>query len=257
MYDADIAYGMTQHPWRKILDQCFVTRRDAYAQSGGFTPALGHFAEWALAANYHALGLSIGYLPDARFHHPYLGELKGFRLFTLDFVQGETRYLTEAASEPGSHLIEVPGEWLTQGNFDRPLAQALSKRALRDARRGTVNSRRYETLAKAKRWLVPAIFGLAALALWAVHALFRVDIGFDMTTRDKLLVIFFATVGVNARLADLAAGGRVLGMLCLVTVVFVFLQDTVGTVGADGHAHPQQQVARQVAGGKLCGQLCA
>ena len=32
-----------------------------------------------------------------------------------------------------------------------------------------------------------------------------------MTTRDKLLVIFFAPVGVNARLADLAAGGRVLG----------------------------------------------
>ena len=53
-----------------------------------------------------------------------------------------------------------------------------------------------------------------------------------MTTRDKLLVVFFATVGVNARLADLAAGGRVLGMLCLVTVAFVFLQDTVGTIGA-------------------------
>ena len=73
---------------------------------------------------------------------------------------------------------------------------------------------------------------VAALVLWAVHALFRVDIGFDMTTRDKLLVIFFATVGVNARLKDLAAGGRVLGMLCLVTVAFVFLQDTVGTIGA-------------------------
>ena len=73
---------------------------------------------------------------------------------------------------------------------------------------------------------------VAALVLWAVHALFRVDIGFDMTTRDKLLVIFFATVGVNARLSDLAAGGRVLGMLCLVTVAFVFLQDTVGTIGA-------------------------
>ena len=73
---------------------------------------------------------------------------------------------------------------------------------------------------------------VAALVVWAVHILFRTDIGFDMTTRDKLLVIFFATVGVNARLADLAAGGRVLGVLCLVTVAFVFLQDTVGTVGA-------------------------
>lgn len=73
---------------------------------------------------------------------------------------------------------------------------------------------------------------VAALLFWAMHALFSIDIGFDMTTRDRLLVIFFATVGVNARLADLAAGGRVLGILCLATVAFVFLQDTVGTIGA-------------------------
>ena len=73
---------------------------------------------------------------------------------------------------------------------------------------------------------------VAALILWAVHALFDVDIGFDMTTRDKLLVVFFATVGVNAQLRQLAAGGRVLGILCLVTVAFVFLQNTVGTIGA-------------------------
>ena len=73
---------------------------------------------------------------------------------------------------------------------------------------------------------------VAALILWAAHALFQVDIGFDMTTRDKLLVVFFATVGVNAQLRQLAAGGRVLVLLCVVTVAFVFLQDTVGTIGA-------------------------
>ena len=80
---------------------------------------------------------------------------------------------------------------------------------------------------------------IAALGFWAVHSLFAIDIGFDMTTRDKLLVIFFATVGVNARLADLAAGGRALGMLCLVTVAFVFLQNTVGTLGAVAFGLPK------------------
>jgi ESS family glutamate:Na+ symporter len=97
---------------------------------------------------------------------------------------------------------------------------------------GVLITQRIEVL---RRYSIPEpVTGgfVAALALWAVHALFSVDIGFDLTTRDKLLVIFFATVGVNARLADLAAGGRVLGMLCLVTVAFVFLQDTVGTIGA-------------------------
>ena len=73
---------------------------------------------------------------------------------------------------------------------------------------------------------------VAALAFWAVYEVFGLEIGFDMATRDRLLVIFFATVGVNARLADLAAGGRVLASLCLITVVFVFLQDGVGTIGA-------------------------
>src|SRR5262245_39670742 len=73
---------------------------------------------------------------------------------------------------------------------------------------------------------------VAALFFWALYEVFGLEIGFDMTTRDRLLVIFFATVGVNARVADLAAGGRVLAMLCLITVAFVFLQDVVGTIGA-------------------------
>ena len=73
---------------------------------------------------------------------------------------------------------------------------------------------------------------VAALGFWAVYEVFGLEISFELTTRDRLLVIFFATVGVNARLADLAAGGRALAMLCLITVAFVFLQDGVGTIGA-------------------------
>jgi ESS family glutamate:Na+ symporter len=71
---------------------------------------------------------------------------------------------------------------------------------------------------------------VAALAFWATYEVYGLAIDFEMATRDRLLVIFFATVGINARLADLAAGGRVLGILCLITVAFVFLQDTMGTV---------------------------
>lgn len=73
---------------------------------------------------------------------------------------------------------------------------------------------------------------LAALAIWAVYVLAGTEIAFEMTTRDRLLVIFFATVGVNARLSDLLAGGKTLVVLCVVTVFFVFLQNVVGTIGA-------------------------
>jgi glutamate:Na+ symporter, ESS family len=73
---------------------------------------------------------------------------------------------------------------------------------------------------------------LAALVLWFLYLVFHVEIGFDLSTRDRLLVIFFATVGVNAKLSALASGGRVLAVLCAVTVAYVFLQNVVGMAGA-------------------------
>lgn len=73
---------------------------------------------------------------------------------------------------------------------------------------------------------------LAALALWGAYTLFGLEISFEMTTRDRLLVVFFTTIGLNARLSDLLVGGRVLLVLCLITLVFVFLQNAVGTMGA-------------------------
>jgi ESS family glutamate:Na+ symporter len=73
---------------------------------------------------------------------------------------------------------------------------------------------------------------LAALAIWGLHAATGLGVSFEMVTRDRLLVIFFATVGLNARLANLLAGGRTLIVLCVLTVIFVFLQNIVGTLGA-------------------------
>jgi glutamate:Na+ symporter, ESS family len=73
---------------------------------------------------------------------------------------------------------------------------------------------------------------LAALALWVFHAATGWAIGFEMMSRDRLLVIFFAAVGINARLTDLLAGGRALIVLCVLTVIFIFLQNLVGMLGA-------------------------
>ena len=73
---------------------------------------------------------------------------------------------------------------------------------------------------------------LAALALWAFYAATGQAVGFEMIARDRLLVIFFAAVGINARLSDLLAGGRALVVLCVLTTIFVFLQNVVGTLGA-------------------------
>ena len=79
----------------------------------------------------------------------------------------------------------------------------------------------------------PVTGGLIAVVVVSlVYFVFNLQIDFDLTTRDRLLVIFFATVGINSRIADLVAGGRTMLVLCLVAATFVFIQNIVGTAGA-------------------------
>ncbi|QWG17092.1 glycosyltransferase [Bradyrhizobium sediminis] len=160
MYEADIAYAMQVHPWRKILDQCFVTDRDAYERCGGFQSGLGHFAEWLLAADYFQHGYKLGYFPKARFHHYYSGSLSDLKAFTLDFVTGEMRYFGREHDGRDSRLFEIPPEWICQGNFDRDTARAVVRIAvqslwpLRESYRDLPRS-----MIRIGRWIIPAIFG--------------------------------------------------------------------------------------------------
>jgi hypothetical protein len=193
MYDADIEHGMKSHPWRKVLDQCFVTRRDIYDECGGLKSELGHFAEWVLAANYSELGHKIGYVPEARLHHYYIGELAELRTFTSDFISGEMRYFSQEAHEPGGHLLEVPAEWICQGSWDRRLAQILLRIAMRDmSAPSAARLPRARMFAKTLvRWLMPAIVGEGAAC---VGALVKVWWAFAMV---KLVSL----VGSKARLS--------------------------------------------------------
>jgi hypothetical protein len=134
-YGRDIQFGMTEHPWRKVLDHCFVVRKRAYFEAGGFDPSFGHFAEWLIAARFHALGLTIGYAQEARIHHVYRGKFDEWRRFTADFVEGQMRY---AALEPADPLVtmfdEVP-EWSMRHQLDRAVALRVCRMLLRDLQR--------------------------------------------------------------------------------------------------------------------------
>ena len=72
---------------------------------------------------------------------------------------------------------------------------------------------------------------VVALFTWAAFSLFDVQITFDLQTRDRLLVIFFAAIGLNARFSDLLAGGRLLAILLGLTISFIFVQNIVGLMG--------------------------
>ncbi len=78
----------------------------------------------------------------------------------------------------------------------------------------------------------PVSGGLAVATLtWVFFAMTGRQIVFDLEVRDYLLVVFFATIGLNARISDLFLGGRLLVSLLVMTLAFIVLQNVVGLLG--------------------------
>ena len=86
----------------------------------------------------------------------------------------------------------------------------------------------------------PVVGGvLMSLVTAAAYAVAGVDITFATTLRDVLLLVFFVTIGLSAKLSALRAGGRPLALLCAVTVLLLTLQNVTGLLMARlWGAHP-------------------
>lgn len=79
----------------------------------------------------------------------------------------------------------------------------------------------------------PVTGGLIVCAVTAIiHAIGGLEIGFTLTTRDFLLLYFFAAIGLNSDFATLRAGGRPLAILVVATLVFMILQNLTGVAVA-------------------------
>jgi ESS family glutamate:Na+ symporter len=69
--------------------------------------------------------------------------------------------------------------------------------------------------------LLSVLFGL-------VYAASGVAVEFNLGARDLLLVYFFTTIGINASIADLKAGGKPLVILLSITIGYMFVQNLTG-----------------------------
>lgn len=69
---------------------------------------------------------------------------------------------------------------------------------------------------------------LVCLVTALLHVVADIQIGFNLATRDFLLLYFFASIGLNSDFATLRAGGRPLVILVVVTLGFMFLQNLTG-----------------------------
>ncbi|UWQ92634.1 sodium/glutamate symporter [Rhodobacteraceae bacterium M382] len=81
---------------------------------------------------------------------------------------------------------------------------------------------------------------LAALVGWGLYQWGGTAIEFQMDARDYFLVLFFAGIGLNARLSDLIAGGKPLAILLGLTLATIVAQNLIGVIGAVVFGYPAQ-----------------
>jgi glutamate:Na+ symporter, ESS family len=81
---------------------------------------------------------------------------------------------------------------------------------------------------------------LAALFLLFLYLTFGYEVTFDLAARDMFLVLFFAGIGLNARLSDLISGGKPLLLLLILTLTAIVAQNVIGVTGAVLFGYPAQ-----------------
>ncbi len=84
-----------------------------------------------------------------------------------------------------------------------------------------------------QRYSIPvAVTGglICSLTVMAVRALFDITITFDTALRDLLLLAFFSTIGLSAKLSLLKEGGRALLILMAAAGVLLILQNGTGVL---------------------------
>ena len=81
-------------------------------------------------------------------------------------------------------------------------------------------------------YIPPAVTGgfLCSTIVAIIYGVTDLEITFDMQIRDALLLVFFSTVGLSAKLHTLAAGGKALVILVIVAAVFLFVQNSTGVL---------------------------
>lgn len=69
---------------------------------------------------------------------------------------------------------------------------------------------------------------LVCIATALLHSFTGMEIGFNLETRNFLLLYFFASIGLNSDFKTLWAGGKPLVILVAITIFYMFLQNLTG-----------------------------
>ncbi|TGD73685.1 sodium/glutamate symporter [Mangrovimicrobium sediminis] len=81
-----------------------------------------------------------------------------------------------------------------------------------------------------RNYIPPAVTGGLVFSVIStlLFLTWQVEFDFDMRFRDLLLLVFFSTVGLSARISQLTNGGRALLYMVAVAAAFLIIQNIVG-----------------------------
>lgn len=81
-------------------------------------------------------------------------------------------------------------------------------------------------------FIPPAVTGglICSIIITVIYSAADLEITFDMQIRDVLLLVFFSTIGLTAKVRTLVAGGKALAILIVVAGVFLLIQNTTGVL---------------------------
>ncbi len=75
----------------------------------------------------------------------------------------------------------------------------------------------------------PVTGGLVSSLIFGLfYLLFNLDINFSTHYRDILLIIFFTSIGLSTKVQSIIKGGKILILLTILAIAFIFLQNYVG-----------------------------
>lgn len=79
----------------------------------------------------------------------------------------------------------------------------------------------------------PVTGGLvASLLLGLIYLIFNINISFSNHYRDILLIVFFTAIGMSTEIKSILKGGKVLLILTIVAIGYIFLQNYLGVMVA-------------------------
>jgi len=73
---------------------------------------------------------------------------------------------------------------------------------------------------------------IASIVFGLIYGIFDLQFEFALDVRDELLIAFFTTIGLSSRLSTLLKGGSQLGILLVLAVVYLMIQNGTGVLAA-------------------------